>query len=110
MTLMGVGLGFLSSLAVGCEPEPEEPAVDCTCHPASVGTTTIGEPTSDEGEFPDLEGAWLDVQSVDLAPYDPEAPAAVLEYFDGGELVRVKFVAVEPDSKVENGGAGGAIR
>jgi hypothetical protein len=108
MAAMGLGVGFLSSLAAGCESEPDDTYAECECHPARVGTTTIGEPTSDEGEFPDLEGAWLDVQRVDVAPYNPNAPAAVLEYLDGGELVRVKFAAVAPDSEGGNGGGGGA--
>jgi hypothetical protein len=104
---MGLGLGFLTSLAVGCETEQEDPGEDCTCHPARVGKTSIGEPTSDDGDFPSLEGAWLNVQSTEVVPYDAQAPAAVLEYFDAGELVRVKFAAVTPDSDQENGGAGG---
>jgi hypothetical protein len=105
MALMGLGIGFLSSLVAGCEANDADE--DCACHPARVGATTLGEPTTNEGDFPSLEGAWLKVNSLEADQYDPEAPAAVLEYFDGGELVRVKFAGFVPGDGGENGGAGG---
>src|SRR5690606_19496416 len=91
MTVVGVGIGFVSSFAVGCESDRNDPYSNCNCSPARVRTTILGAPTSDDGDFPSLEGAWLNVQSTDPAPYDAEAPAAILEYFDSGDLVRVKF-------------------
>lgn len=107
--LLGVTLGFVASLAAGCESD--SPSPDCQCWPARVGATTLGKSTSDDGEFPSLEDAWLQVQRLtEEVEYDPENPAAILEYLDGGQFVRVKFAVFTPPEAQANGGAGGARR